>query len=141
MNLPADIARIRHPWQRERGDAWTTETFRAPVLVWLDNFLHGHPWARSIAVVERFHEPGIHRRTPYGPTQRAKDPRTLEAGFRQSDALPVLVFTATRVADREEFEVAIPFRQGALTDALSIDFYLERARISLEAAEELAPLA
>lgn len=141
MTLPDDIARIRHSWQRRDQNAWTSAAFRSLVIVWLDTFLTAHMWARSISVVEKFHAPGVHRRKPFGPLHRVEDPRTIEEGFRQSDAKPLLVFTAVRDSDSEEMEVAIEFPGGAFSATLEIDFRLSTAKTALEAEEARRPLA
>lgn len=140
-DYPSDLLHIRHTWARAKGDAWTTKAFRTPVVVWLDSFLDTHSWARSVSIVEKFHVPGINRKTPFGRTGRASDPRTYEAGFRQSNAPAVLVITAIRGADQEPMEVSLPFPRGAQTDLISLDFYLARARESLEALEARTPFA
>lgn len=138
--LPPDIARIRHTWTRRTGDAWTTESFRAPVIEFLGQFLTAHAWAESMAVVERFLDSGVHRRVPFGVTGLVEAPRTLEEGFRQSDGTPVLVLSTIRRADRAPFEVALPFKFGAMTSTMDLDFYLVHARASLEAAEARSPV-
>jgi hypothetical protein len=130
--LPADIALLRFTWGRRASDAWTDEAFRAPVLVFLDQFLADHAWATEWEVLERFNDNGVNVRVPYG---RTGPPVEDVAAFRQRTGDPLLVLTFTRERDSRSFEVSLHFPLGNDTPTQSVDRLLDAAKTSIETAE------
>lgn len=132
---PSDII-----WTFKLGDVWSSESFREQIYPWMRAFRENHPWAVGVGVHERFLNPGIHRRQPFGRHHRAGDPRTVEEGFNASDAPKVLRFRARRSVGRKVLEVASEYPKGALTTSEGIAASLVLVGASLDAENDRLPV-
>lgn len=121
------------PWNRRPSDAWTDAAFRAPVLSFMRSFAATHSWVATGAwdVTERFTGRSVDVKVPRrSPVQPPED-----VDFKQRDGVRILVLGVTRTRDRERFEVALSFPDGPRTSEGQLAVLLDRAQLSLEAAE------
>ena len=130
-----DIDRL--PWQRRTSDAWTSQSFRGPVLVFLDGFVRSRSWAASWQVVERFADNGITAKVPrVGPYQ----PPEVE-DFAQRPGVRLLIVRAVRRRDMRIFEVGLGFPLGNATEGMVVQANLNTAVLSLDAEQRRNPVA
>jgi len=99
---------------RRRADEWATTATRAEAIAHMEAFVSSRSWAREWSIKEVFHDNSINRAVPRGRASLVQ-PEALDAVFRTSKGIPLLLFRVVRSRDSRELEVSVPFPDANAT--------------------------
>ena len=112
FELAPDIEKL--PWERKRGDEWTTPEFRQLVFDWLIGFFEVRDWPIKWDVQEKA--------TAVRSITRLKENELY------------LIIGVTRKSDGERFECAVAFRENEREDnPQAVAIVLDRGGVALDA--------